>query len=345
MKKLKPLEIKEHSLKRNNDSNISNILNKISLNQTRTTDYSLSQEISLNDIKKKINKKEKKNKSKPKPLINIPNSKEEEKILNKKRSEPNLNITKNNLPTNVNAFYHLIYDNMFGSCESLNWALGLRLDLKKNKKINFKKDISEPSFYLADKNKFTEKNLKENKPLINELNPNFSKIQHLTNGREKGNINFSQLNFSSCLRNIRNKKGEIKERERHFNLTPLPRLKGLEYKVKNLSPITTEGINNLSRIENYIPKYYKINYENTKVGNDTIKRKVLAINRNFTLCGFGDYLNLPKYNNKFREINIFANRELLSTTSNPTSKFELGLRNYSSNNISDGNLNLKRKKL
>ena len=332
MKKLKPLEIKNHRLTRNNDSNISNILNKKSLNQTRTTDYSISPNISLNDIKQKINKKEINKKSKP--LINNPNKKEEEKKLNKKNSQPSLNITTTNLPTNVNDFYHLIYDNLFGSCESLNWVLGLRLGANKNKKINYK-NISEPSFYLADKNKFTEKISKENKPLLNEFNPDYSKIQHLTNGRNKGNINYSQFSFSSCLRNMRNKKNEIKEKERKFHLTPLPRIKGFEFKVKNLSPITTDGINNLSKVEKYIPKYYKINYENTKVGNDTIKKKILSINRSYTLCGFGDNLDEPKYNNKFREVNIFANRGLLSTTSNPTSKFELSLRNYSSNNISD----------
>ena len=331
MKKLKPLEIKNHRLTRNNDSNISNILNKKSLNQTRTTDYSISPNISLNDIKQKINKKEINKKSKP--LINSPTKKEEEKKLNKKKSQPNLNITTTNLPTNVNDFYHLIYDNLFGSCESLNWVLGLRLGTNKN--LNFNKNIGEPSFYLADKNKFTEKILKENKPLLNEFNPDYSKIQHLTNGRTKGNINYSQFSFSSCLRNMRNKKAEIKEKERKFNLTPLPRIKGFDFKVKNLSPITTDGINNLSKVEKYIPKYYKINYENTKVGNDTIKKKILSINRSYTLCGFGDNLDVPKYNNKFREVNIFANRGLLSTTSNPTSKFELSLRNYSSNNISD----------
>ena len=62
------------------------------------------------------------------------------------------------------------------------------------------------------------------------------------------------------MRNIRNKKKEIKEKERKFHLTPLPRIKGFEFKVKNLSPITTDGINNLSKVEKYIPKYYKINY-------------------------------------------------------------------------------------
>ena len=102
MRKLKPLEIKEHNLTRNNDSNLSNILNKKSLNQTNTTDYSLSQEISQNDSNKK-NTKEKKTK-KSKPLISITTPEEEIKQLNKKRSEPNLNANKSHLPTNVNEF-------------------------------------------------------------------------------------------------------------------------------------------------------------------------------------------------------------------------------------------------
>ena len=98
--------------------------------------------------------------------------------------------------------------------------------------------------------------------------------------------------------------------------------------MKNLAPITTSGINNLNKVEKYIPKDYKITYEDTKVCNDKIKKKILEINRSVTLCGFGDNLGEEKYGNKFREANIFANRELLSTTSNPFSKFELGLNNY-----------------
>jgi len=58
----------------------------------------------------------------------------------------------------------------------------------------------------------------------------------------------------------------------------------------------------------------------------------LEINRSVTLCGFGDNLGEEKYSNKFREANIFANRELLTSTSNPFSKFELGLKNYKYNN-------------
>ena len=272
MKKIKPLEKNEQKLTRNNESDLSNILNKISLNQTRTTDYSLSQELSLNDINK-TNKKENKKITQSKPLLNALSTAEnaEKKFLSKKKSEPNLTMTKSNLPTNVNAFYHLIYDNMFGSYESLNWALGLRL-FKKNKIINFKKNISEPSFYLEDEKKYAEKNSKE-KELLNEFNPDFSKIKHLVYGRNKGNVNYSQFNFSSCLRNIKNKKNEIKEKEKKYNLTPLPRIKGFKYKCKNLAPITTQGINNLNKIENYIPKCYKITYEDTKVGTDTIKKK------------------------------------------------------------------------
>ena len=79
MKKLKPLELNENKLTRNNDSNLSNILNKISLNQTGTTDYSLSQDISQKDINKK-----KASKSQSKPLINKPNPTNENKKLKKK---------------------------------------------------------------------------------------------------------------------------------------------------------------------------------------------------------------------------------------------------------------------
>ena len=333
MKKIKPLNKKEKILTRNNESNISSILNKKSLNQTHTTDYSLSQEISQNDIKLKKEKKSKKIPSKP--LIAITTSEDGNKNLNKIKSQPNININKNILPTNVNAFYHLIYDNLFGSCESLNWALGLRLANKKNN-LNSTKNITEPTFYIEDEKKFSEKNAKYIKPLLNQFNPDFSKIQHLTRGKNKGNINYSQFSFSSCLRNMKEKQSEInKEKERHFNLTPLPNVTGFKYKIRNLAPITTSGISNLNKIENYIPKNYQITYENTKVGNDIIKKKNLSINRNYTLCGFGECLGEQKYNNKFREVNIFANRNLLSTTSNPFSKFELGLRDYKYNNILD----------
>ena len=330
MKKLKPIIIKDKNLRRNNESNISNIsnvLNKKSLNLTRTTDYSNSQDISLNDNNN--SKKEKKiKKIISKPLII---SSEENKKLIKGKSELNINVTENGLPMNVNYFYHLIHDNLFGSCESLNWALGLRLAKKNKKNINSKK-LGEPTFYLEDQKKYLEKN-SEKKPLLNELNPDFSKIEHLTHGKTKGNINYSQFSFSSCLRDINHKK--CKEKEKAFKLTPLPKINGYKYKIKCLAPITTTGIDNLNKIENYIPKNYEIKYENTKVANDKIKKKILTINRSFTLCGFGESLGDQKYNNKFRELNIFANRELLANTSNPISKFELGLRNYRLNKISN----------
>ena len=138
MKKLKPIILKDKNLRRNNESNItniSNILNKKSLNLTRTTDYSNSQDISLNDNNN--SKKEKKiKKIISKPLII---SSEENKKLIKGKSELNINVTENGLPMNVNYFYHLIHDNLFGSCESLNWALGLRLAKKNKKKYKYKK--------------------------------------------------------------------------------------------------------------------------------------------------------------------------------------------------------------
>ena len=50
MKKLNLMELGKKILTRNNNSIISNILNKDSLNQTGTTDYSNSQNESLNEI-------------------------------------------------------------------------------------------------------------------------------------------------------------------------------------------------------------------------------------------------------------------------------------------------------
>ena len=155
MKKLNLMELGKKILTRNNNSIISNILNKSSLNQTGTTDYSNSQNESLNEIKPKKNQIIKKIKSKP--LIDIKTSDEENKKLNKKRSHPNLNVSKNILPTNVNAFYHLIYDNLFGSYESLNWALGLRLA---SNNLKSKKILAEPAFYQADRAPKQQLNLK-----------------------------------------------------------------------------------------------------------------------------------------------------------------------------------------
>ena len=327
MKKLNLNELGKNILKRNNNSNLSNIFNKGTLNQTRTTDYSISsQDVSLNNIKPKENEKNKKIKSKP--LINIQTPDDEIKKLNKKRSHPNLNTSKKILPTNVNDFYHLIYDNLFGNYESLNWIMGLRLANTNNlKNLNSKKMITEPSFYQQDSKKFSEKMAKDIKPILNELNPNFSKIQHLTHGRNRGCINYSQLNFASCLRNFKNKQSD-KEKEKIFKLTPLPKIRNDQYKIKYLAPITKAGISNLNKVENYIPKIYEVSYEDSKVGFVNLKKKILKINRNYTLSGFGDYIAEQKYNNKFRDQNIFANREFISTHSNYTCKFELGLRNY-----------------
>lgn len=341
MNKLSSLNHSNNNISTNNDTNISNILNKrVSLNQTRTTDYSISQENikknkKLNNIKMPSRNNDKSDIRITKPLISISVQENEDKKLNKKSSYQKRNIKdKINLPTNVNSFYHLIYDNMFGSCESLNWALGLRLANRKIKNLNNKKSLIEPSFYAQDEKKFLEKNERYGKPLLNELNPDYSKIKHLINGRTNGNINYSQFSFSSCLRDwkkIKNKNKDYEQKEKNWKLTPLPVHTSYKFKVKCLSPITTAGINNFKKLENYIPKNYEISYENVKVGNDNIKKKILVNNRSYTVSGFGDNLSEKTYNNKFRDLNIFANREILLNSTNSMSKFEIGLRNYELN--------------
>ena len=94
-----------------------------------------------------------------------------------------------------------------------------------------------------------------------------------------------------------------------------------------------------------MPKNYEINHGEAIVGNDRIKTKILVNNRSYTVCGYGECLGDPKYDNKFGDNNMFANKDILKTETNPSSKFELGLRIYGSyKNISHFNKINNRKK-
>ena len=179
-----------------------------------------------------------------------------------------------------------------------------------------------------------------------EYNPNYNKIKHLVLGKNNGNINFSQFKFSTCLRYYKTDDNKNnKEKEKKWKITPLPKIKSDNKIVKCLSPITHNGIQNVKKLEKIMPKNYEINHVEAIVGNDKIKTKVLGINRSYTVSGLGECLGDPKYDNKFRDNNIFANKLILSTETNPFSKFELGLRVYGSyKNINHFNKNHNRKK-
>ena len=327
-------------------SNYSNLKkNKKTFYQTNSTNYSIEQKNKnqLNNQKIKYQKNNqpislRKNESTKiclkNPLINIttPNKRD----IKIKESPIKIHSL---VPTNINAFQHLITGNDFGIFENLNWTLGLRnpeiKNMKKNNsykdKISLTQNFNVPSFYVEDLEKYKKKKVKNSEQKIMEYNPNYNKIKHLVLGKNNGNVNFSQYKFATLLRyyNIYDNKNN-KEKEKKWKITPLPKIKSDNYMVKCLSPITHSGIQNVKKLEKIMPKNYEINHGEVIVGNDKIKTKILSINRSYTVSGFGDCLGDPKYDNKFRDKNIFANKVILSTEANPLSKFELGLRAYGS---------------
>ena len=96
-----------------------------------------------------------------------------------------------------------------------------------------------------------------------------------------------------------------------------------------MAPITLQGIQNLKNIDKFIHKTYDYSFKDVFVGESKIKKKIKYTNRNFTISGIGETLGDEKYNNHFGDNNMFANKQILSTESNPQCKFELGLRIYS----------------
>ena len=137
-------------------------------------------------------------------------------------------------------------------------------------------------------------------------------------------MNFSQFNFETTLRNLKyirnnneNKKWEI-----------LPVVRTSKKIAKFLAPVTPNGIQHFKNIEKFVHKNYEYNIKDETYENDRIKRKYIYNNRNYTVSGIGETLGDEKYNNHFGDNNMFANKRILSTESNPQCKFELGLRIY-----------------
>ena len=309
---------------------------KRSFYQTRSTNFSLEQMKKINyqtPTNRSPNKlKLKKNSSAKngiiKPIINISSPQKED---GNKKLNTNFSEAKFLFPTNINSFLHLMNGKDFGIYDNINWALGLR-DYK-DKKIKIINNTTEPAFYSEDLEKYKKKQKRKFEPLIEQLNPNYNKIRHLI--LKKGlndNMNFSQFKFSTCLRNYKKEENKHnKQREKSWKNLPLPSLNSNKYEVKCLAPITNQGIENYKKLEKISPKNYQISYGEAIVGNDKIKTKNLVNNRNYTVCGFGGSLGDKKYNNKFGDNNMFANKKILSTATNPQCKFELGLRLYGSN--------------
>ena len=256
------------------------------------------------------------------------------------------------LPTNINSYQHLIRGTNFGIYNNLNWTLRLRdyshkglnnakvIDYKdyyyrehvetnkiKQEKIKLTENFNPPSYYEEDFKKYKKRMQKENRPLIEQMNPNFYKIRHLLFGNNKGKVNYSQFNFETTLRNLKsNKINENKKWE------VLPMVKSNKYMTTFLAPITLKGIQNLKNIEKYLSKKYEYNIKDDIFGNDKIKKKIIYCNKNITISGIGETLGDEKYNNNFGEKNVLANKKILEVESNPICKFEFSLRKYGAYN-------------
>ena len=102
-------------------------------------------------------------------------------------------------------------------------------------------------------------------------------------------------------------------------------------------PVTQSGKQNVRKLEKIMPKNYEINHGETFVGNDKIITKSLVNNRNYTVSGFWDSLEILNITISLEIIICFLIKNFKET--NPLSKFELGLRIYGSyKNIKNFNI-------
>ena len=284
--------------------------------------------------------------------INTENSfKKSNKIMTKSSLIQNLL-----LPRNINSYTHLIRGKGVGIFAEIDWALRLRdyshkndetkvLDYKdyyyrkhykqeqikeekENNKIQLTDNFSPPYFYEDDLKKYKTKKKKFEKSLIFKLNPNFNKIRHLLYRNKGDHSNKSQFHFATSLRdNIQN----LKEKKiQKFEILPVV----VKNNINNnfiptfLAPCTKHGIQNLKKIEKYLRKKYDYKYKQEWVGGEKIQKKILSEDNRYTISGIGETLGDVKYDNYFKDNNMFSNKHIINTEANPVCKFELSLRTY-----------------
>lgn len=342
-------------------------INKVTFNKTISSNFSQThiKTKKISRIQPLIDKGFKSVKIPEKKTIENYNSKKIE-TLNVKRSKSKISIhespkkenEKNKespliinslLPTNINSYQHLIRGTNFGIYGNLNWTLRLRdyshkgvndekvIEYKdyyyrenikapkiKQEKIKLTENFNPPSYYDDDLKKYKKRMQTGKRPLITQLNPNYNNIRHLLFANNNGNVNFSQFYFETTLRNLQSNKKDKENKKWEI----LPIVRNNKYISKFLSPVTPRGIQNVKTIEAFLHKDIEYKFKDDKYEDNKIKKKIIYNNRNYTISGIGETLGEQKYNNRFGDINMFANKKILSTESNPTCKFELGLRIY-----------------
>lgn len=228
------------------------------------------------------------------------------------------------LPRNINSYTHLIRGKNVGNYAEIDWVLKLR---DYDQQIKLKDNFSPPNFYDEDLQKYKNKLKKIDKSLILKLNPNYYKIKHLIYRNKGDHSNYSQFHFATTLRNIKSYK---EEKSKNFQILPIcEKNNNNNHKVaKFLAPLTKYGKINLQKIEKYISKNHDYKFEEATFEGQKIIRKIFIKNDKYTISGIGETLGDLKYNNNYYDNNMFANKKILQTESNPMCKFELGLRFY-----------------
>ena len=264
------------------------------------------------------------------------------------------------LPRNINAYTHLIRGKNAGNYAEIDWALRLRdysqkinenkaIDYKnyyfrkkndlekgeevKQEKIKLTENFSPPHFYEEDLQKYKNKIKNSERSLILKLNPNFYKINHLIFRNRGDHSNYSQFHFATTLRNIKPLKEE-KYKINKFQILPLfEKNNNNNFLIsKFLAPQTKYGKINLQKIEKYMSKYHDYKYEERTIEGQKIMKKIFTEDYKYTISGKGETLGDIKYNNIFQDNNMFSNKKILETETNPMCKFELSLRVYDDNN-------------
>ena len=263
------------------------------------------------------------------------------------------------LPRNINSYTHLIRGKGVGIYAEIDWALRLRdysnkldetkvLDYKdyyyrknqkqektekiKQEKIQLTENFSPPDFYEDDLKKYKNKIKNSEKSLTIKLNPNFYNIKHLLFRNKGDHSNQSQFHFATTLRNIKTlKENDSKNSKiKKFEVLPIvDKNNNNNYIVsKFLSPCTNQGIQNLKKVEKFMSKNHEYKIEYAWINGEKIKKRIYTENNEYTISGIGETLGDIKYDNYFRNNNIFANKKILETEPNPMCKFEIGLRFY-----------------
>ena len=199
------------------------------------------------------------------------------------------------------------------------------LSKERPKGISLTENFKEPQFYLEDLEKYKLKIKKEKRPLSSKLNPNFNNIKHLFINKNGGR----SKEFASSLRNYNNSpKNAGKQNIAWKNCYTC--LKENKYLTKFLLPRTPSGRENLRKLEKKIYRPYNIFYKDIVLGDDSIKQKVMAPDKNYTYGGIGGHLNMINYNTRYRIKNSSYAENIFKKGTNSQCLFELGLRNYKS---------------